>query len=568
MKKPFIIFLISVILIGNFSPLLFETKKAQAQFTVIIAASTVAQMVQEQMAQQASGTFISKVVDQGLKILLETLRKKLLDYFVDSIIRWVQGVDGKPAFVTNWRKFMGDVVNDAVGTYIETTKFAGLCDTFDFQVRVSLTQPGRPALPTCTLNQIVGNIENFYSDFRSGGWMAYDEMLSPQNNPYGAYIIAEEGAVYEALTAQKEKEQEMSQNQGGFENTKRCAVEVTDPATQEKKCLMWESTTPGNVIAQRIQQALDVDIENVLSATEFTTYVAAIADAAINRLFRAGTDGLLGILTKEAPEKLGDSPTGINYECDTDIGACIMKVDGKFTSKEECDKDCAETSGVKWACEEETYACIISPYGKYDSKEVCGEKCVKPIFDNSDWPYPSCDVCKAGVFVRGRGTPGTTNSKGACSSVNNADCNLCSAVSSGTAGGGGGLLCQTFCEATREEAWGGKTGVNNKTFTQSEIINSGYDLIWQKVGASVPAQCTCNYLNSYKKFNEFSLGGGYTHDDSICFSCTKLPDSAKSLSVWGEDAAEPRWVCSESEWCNKYCCPTCPTPPPHDSLIQ
>ncbi len=522
MKKPFIIFLISVILIGNFSPLLFETKKAQAQFTVIIAASTVAQMVQEQMAQQASGTFISKVVDQGLKILLETLRKKLLDYFVDSIIRWVQGVDGKPAFVTNWRKFMGDVVNDAVGTYIETTKFAGLCDTFDFQVRVSLTQPGRPALPTCTLNQIVGNIENFYSDFRSGGWMAYDEMLSPQNNPYGAYIIAEEGAVYEALTAQKEKEQEMSQNQGGFENTKRCAVEVTDPATQEKKCLMWESTTPGNVIAQRIQQALDVDIENVLSATEFTTYVAAIADAAINRLFRAGTDGLLGILTKEAPEKLGDSPTGINYECDTDIGACIMKVDGKFTSKEECDKDCAETSGVKWACDKNSKKCIISPYGNYNSEADCMDKCVLGGGDCNTEP----ELCsETNLYVRGQ----------KCNSGN------CAVVGPNNPNPS---CCDVFCSHMKDVMYPKATAKHSWDWNDAED-NGIISAVCNYAGVPVASSCSCKINNMggacFTGIPKTQCGnpleGKYPEYDTGLLICKGEPPYCASLSFEEEVAS-------------------------------
>ena len=567
MKKPLIIFLIFSILTSNFVSFLIFVPKTKA-IPVSIIASWPSELISKQLVHQAGQTFIEKVVVQLQKFILETLRKKLLDYFVDSIVRWIQGVDDKPAFVTNWRKFMGDVVNDAVGSYIETTKFAGLCDTFDFQVRVSLPQAGRPSLPTCTLNQIVNNIESFYGNFGNGSWLAFNETLYPQGNAYGSYIMALEGEVYEVLAAELEKEKETSQSTGGFLNTKRCIEEKIDVDTGEKTCLEWQTTTPGQTVAGRIQQALDVDIENVLSATEFTTYVAAIADAAINRLFKAGTDGLLGILTKEAPEKLGDGPTNINYECDTDLGACIMKVDGKFISKEECDIDCAEKSGVKWACEENIYACVVSPYGEYASKTACEEKC-KP-FDNSDWLYPSCDACKVGVYVRGRGTPGTTNAKGVCSSVNDAECNLCSAVTSGTAGGGGGLLCQTFCEATREEAWGGKTGESPKTFTHEEIVSSGYDLIW-KIGnslekESVPDSCTCSYANNYKSLNEFSFGGGYTRDNSICYDCTKLPESAKNLSVWGEEAAEPRWVCDNSEWCDKYCCPTCPTPPPLETL--
>lgn len=406
-----------MVLIGNFSSLFFPISKTNAQIsigfvtvinpflsTLITAYSPVALAqigITQQTAQTAVDTVIKKGLEIFLKAALETLRKKLLDYFVDSIIKWVQGVDDKPAFVTNWRKFMGDVVNDAVGSYIETTKYAGLCDTFDFQVRVSLQQPGRPALPTCTLNKIVGNIENFYSDFRSGGWLAFNESLYPQNNPYGAYMMVVEGELYEAITALTEKQQEVNQSTGGFLNTVRCKQYWTEPLTQAQVCLEWESTTPGTVIADKLQQALSVDINHILSATEFTAYLGAIMDAAINRLFRAGKDGLLGILTKEGPENYEDlgttGPSDISYECDKDIGVCVMEVGGRFASKEECDVDCAKTSGVKYACDETIYACMVSPYGTYDTRESCVEGCKKEEEGSCD---STLEFCDSPVMVR------------------------------------------------------------------------------------------------------------------------------------------------------------------------
>jgi hypothetical protein len=589
MKKFLSIFILSSILASNAISFLVIVPKAKAQIpglpsqipglpsNVIISAylpmALASQGITLQTAQTAVDTAIKKGLEVVLKIVLETLRKKLLDYFVDSIVKWIQGVDDKPAFVTDWRKFTNDVINDVVGTAAEELKLGFLCSPFEAKIRINLPQTGRPALPTCTLRQITGNIENFYNDFTSGGWIAFNEIIQPQNNEYGAYLITMEGLAQETYTKLKEKEQEVNQSEGGFLNTKRCKAwrydeEYAKFYDLQNECIGgWETTTPGGTIAQRLQKALDVDIDHILSAQEFTVYVSAILDAAINRLFRAGADGLLGMLTKEAPEELGtQGPSNIGYECDKDIGACVMKVGATFTSKEECDKECSETSGVKWACDKGSYTCMISPYGEYDSKEVCDKECVKPIFDNSDWAYPSCDACKVGVYVRGRGVPNSNNTKGVCSSVNDADCNLCSAVTSGTAGGGGGLLCQSFCEATREEAWGGKTGISSKTFTKKEIEDSGYDLIWKVGGGSVPSTCTCNYSNNYKKLNEFSLGGGYTRDNSYCYNCTKLPQTAKDLSYWGPDAAEPRWVCDDSTWCDKYCCSGCPTPPPLETL--
>ena len=481
-KKSLIIFLISTILVGNFSSLAFVIPKVKAQgIPVMVTISTVQQMLMEQMTQQASGKFISKVVDQGLKVLLEMARKKLLNYFVDSIIKWVQGTDDKPAFVTDWRKFMGDVVDDAVGSYIETTKFAGICDTFDFKVRVSLPQSGRPALPTCTLNKIVGNIENFYSNFKNGGWLAFNETLYSQGNPYGSYIMALEGEVYEVVAAEMEKEQELSQTTGGFLNTKRCAWEFTDSETNEVTCLRWESTTPGVTISDRLQKALDVDIDNILSATEFTTYIGAILDAAINRLFRAGKDGLLGILTKDAPEELGtEGPTDMNYECDADVGACVMKVGGKFISEEECNTDCAKTSGVKYACETKTLTCMISPYGTYDSKEACDKGC-KPSECVADIEY-----CTSPVMVRSWDNSGGNGLMVGVAYKPNQD------------------SCTYFC-GHYKDLWFGTDAAHSPTYSDSADNNAITDFC-SFAGLTPPADGICNCTLSMLQVGDACFG--------------------------------------------------------------
>lgn len=470
-------------MVGTLSPLFFVAPKVAAQMPGIpvsimtIAQSMNLQLLQQQATQQAAQTFISKVIDQGLKVILEMLRKKLLDYFVDSTIRWIQGKDDQPAFVTNWRKFMGDVVNDAMGSYVETTKFAGICDTFDFQIRASLPSvSSRPALPTCTLNQIVGNIENFYNDFNNGGWLAFNESLASQNNPYGAYIMAMEGQAYEVAAAQQEQEKELSQSSSGVKNTKKCAVEQTDSLTGEKRCLLEMTTTPGNMIAQKVQQALNVDIDHILSATEFTAYVSAIADAATNRLLRAGKEGLLGMLTKEAPANYDDlgttGPSDINYECDKDIGACVIAVGGKYSSKDECDSICAETSGLKYACDSKARICIANPYGEYNSKKDCTNKCLLATESCNSEP----ELCsKTNVYVRGQKCE-----TGSCAVVgpnnNNPTC------------------CDVFCSHLKDTMYPQETAMHSLEWSDS-ADNGIISAVCNYAGVSATSSCSCSISN-------------------------------------------------------------------------
>lgn len=385
--------LIIVISAGLFSSFLCPVHKAQAQFAVTILGSSPAQMAQEELTQVAAETTIKKVVEKVLAILLETLRKRLLDSFVDSIIKWIQGEDNKPAFVTNWSKFLGDVVDEAVGDYVKTTQAAFLCQPFQAQIIANLPQPGRPPLPTCTLNQIVNNVEDFYDDFRNGGWVAYNEMLYPWNNPYGSYLMALEGEVYEVAKAISDKTDETAQSQG-FLSTKRCKAgkEVIDPQTQEIKCLEWETTTPGGLIAGQVQKALNVDIDYILSSQEFEVYASAILDALTNRLFRAGVDGLLGILTPNAQEDLGyDEPGSLHYKCDTEVGICVLDPSGTYADKAICQATCARstsTPGVvptplpglaTFSCDVDAGICYreSDSSGEYADIKTCNADCAR-----------------------------------------------------------------------------------------------------------------------------------------------------------------------------------------------
>jgi len=363
----------------------------------MIIGSSPAQMAQEQVTHVAAETIIKKVVEKALAILLETLRKKLLDHFVDSIIKWIQGVDEKPMFVTNWRKFLSDVAGEAVGEYIETTKLAFLCQPFNFQIRASLPQPGRPPLPTCTLNRIVANIEDFYEDFRVGGWVAYNEMLYPWNNPYGAYLMAVEGEAYEAAAALAEKQKETEQSQG-FLNIRRCkpAMEFIDPLTGKMECSEYELTTPGGLIAGQVQQALNVDINYILSAKDFEVYAAAILDALINRLFKAGVNGLLGILTPKAQSDLGTStPSVSRYSCDINVGVCRENQFGNYTSLIACNEQCERAE--RFSCFEG--ACFLDLRGEYSSLNECEESCVPLCNISNCYTCPDAFSCyNAGCF--------------------------------------------------------------------------------------------------------------------------------------------------------------------------
>jgi hypothetical protein len=536
---------------------------------------------------------------QILKLLIATAARRLLDNMTMDVVDWISGkTTGEPQFVSNFGDYILNSIKEATGDTIENSGMLNfLCSPFKAEVVMDLSVPGnRMPLPYCTLNTVISNIEDFYDNFTSGGWIAFNEIVKPQNNPLGAWIMQTEYLQEQAATIAYEQEQQIK---SGFIPTKACRVLETDPDTGNDRCLEYAISIPGQTKSDMTSKVTTTQFDNVdkymITEKDLAGYAQLILDAIVSRVVTSAKQNVFGGKNYgegllNLPEQ-GEEDPDTRYSCMKagDFSTCIPDKKGEFATKEECSAECT----IKYRCDSELFMCIADDAkGTYPNEESCKTDCVvkyscvndacvpsttgtyiteaecdkKCGFDNSDWAYPSCDACKVGVYVRGRGVPNSDNTKGVCSSVDNADCNLCSAVTSGDAGGGGGLLCQSFCEATREEAWGGKTGISSKTFTKKEIEDSGYDLIWRVGGGSVPSSCTCDYSDNYKKLNEFSFGSGYTRDDSYCYNCTKLPQTAKDLSYWGPEAAEPRWVCDDSTWCDKYCCNGCPTPPPLETL--
>ncbi len=133
------------------------------------------------------------IEDNWQKMMRDIIAKRIINYIVNENIKWIQG-GGVPKFIGNWEGFVKDVGDIAFDSVIRETPLKALCSPFGLQIKIGLlpvdTYSDRI---TCTLDQVVSNIENFYVDFSVGGWRGYNEMWKPQNNYYGVAInIADE----------------------------------------------------------------------------------------------------------------------------------------------------------------------------------------------------------------------------------------------------------------------------------------------------------------------------------------------------------------------------------------
>ncbi|MEK7554412.1 MAG: hypothetical protein AAB518_00280 [Patescibacteria group bacterium] len=240
------------------------------------------------------------------KFLLDTLKRQLLDMMVDQIIQWIQG-GGKPQFVTDWRQFLSDAANVATGDFIQEIGLGFLCSPFSLQVQISLLPVGKFTKQiTCTLDQIVGNIDNFFGDFRNGGWIAYTNALEPKNNYFGASLLAEAD-----LERRRENARSAALSEGlsggGFLSTKSCnegtgsGPDLDRDGTPGDIASSCTITTPGDTIGGLVSKAVGSDIDYLVNADQLSAYVSSIANAIINRIIVEGVNGLQGVTSPNAP---------------------------------------------------------------------------------------------------------------------------------------------------------------------------------------------------------------------------------------------------------------------------
>jgi len=265
------------------------------------------------------------IAKEAMKVAWNILRKKLLNMIVNDIVKWIQ--DGStPRFITDWQGFMKTAADKAAGQLLEEMGGGWLCSKFSLQLRLALSTPPKfDETATCTLSAAIANIDKFMDGFENGGWAGFIKISESQNNYMGAYYLAiDRKKRIEAEAAEAKKNE--SAAGGGYLGDTVC-VSMFNKATNDTatmpsyqgykeanipagyKCTKWESRTPGQAIAGSMQQAMGVDIENLISAKEFAEYAGAIIDAVINRVAK---EGLAMLSPSPEGASVGKTGPGIN----------------------------------------------------------------------------------------------------------------------------------------------------------------------------------------------------------------------------------------------------------------
>lgn len=272
--------------------------------------------VSDAVQQTTQAAELSKeCVLDGLAVIL---RESLIRKITSSIVTWINsGFEGSPAFVTNIDDFLIDTADEAFGSYIyNNTNFAHLCSPFQFDIRFSLalSYSTDAARPTCTLSNIVDNVETAIDDLSvDWDWDVYETITTdPSGNIFSSYIQSQEN-ITSFINSEVGKKQEDVERGRGFLSQEDCSrdrngnsydsvvtggasgplttEQITDRERRSKgDCFI---TTPGSTINDALSQQLNLSTDQLALADEFNEIVGALMGQLAQQAFgRGGVAGL------------------------------------------------------------------------------------------------------------------------------------------------------------------------------------------------------------------------------------------------------------------------------------
>jgi len=269
--------------------------------------------------EKAQG-YVEWAAGTALDILLE----QLLAQLTNDIVNWIKN-GGEPRFISEgFGDYLKDAADNAAGNFIENYLGAGwLCKEFDLDIKFALLDVRTFETEVeCSLSDIIDNLDDFYNDFSKGGWKGWIELTKPQNNFYGALLLAQGEIIKTEAEAEAEAEKESA---NGFLGEKECTwrdqsgttIEVQQdvrgtprlpnscrgeltPGVVRPCTVSCKTLTPADIINAAAKKSVTNIYDKMnaklgaatAKAGPYQIYVQAIASAMINRVMKEGI-GLL-----------------------------------------------------------------------------------------------------------------------------------------------------------------------------------------------------------------------------------------------------------------------------------
>ena len=125
--------------------------------------------------------------------LLQILKNTLVSIIQREVLSWIQG-SGAPKFITNWGTQLVNAAQTAAINAINAKMSCGTFPAFIPQLQVTLKafyQSGNNACANQFAAALGSNsFQQFYNNFKNGGFVAFGASTLPSGNPYGSLFFS------------------------------------------------------------------------------------------------------------------------------------------------------------------------------------------------------------------------------------------------------------------------------------------------------------------------------------------------------------------------------------------
>src|SRR3989338_11465970 len=233
---------------------------------------------------------IECIKENFLDVALKAASNAILRAMTNSVVSWIQGGGGN--FIQNLTGELQRQLDLTLGEFLNRLAGINMCGNIGAYLQIALRSPGSRAFSqkySCTISNIVSNLQNFFTNFQNGGWPAWFHLsVTPTADPAGALIFA----IDDKLRLGGEVKDSLINNflaGKGFLGIQECQqvpdgdynLETGEP-TYYKQC---KTTTPGATVARALEKAaVDTPFEQLVNVHEIQEMVNAILNALIQKV--------------------------------------------------------------------------------------------------------------------------------------------------------------------------------------------------------------------------------------------------------------------------------------------
>lgn len=248
----------------------------------------------------------------------------------NTIIR-TRGRDGGPTFVTNWRNFLAQAQYRGENLFRAELSTANLCSYFsnDLKKSYGLKPTDRISLPgvnvrvdglqpfslqtNCTLPKNFDPVKYQQNFAAQGGWDTAAKLAQPQNNLYGATLLAQDEVNRQRSFTQSEDTAQVQSDSGqtgisGNGKNDSCAIKGFGGT-----CIVYKNIkTSGQYLADSAAASITAEYAWLTTSQGLGTLIEDITQNMIDRLFDQTDTSDYSVAGPEPSINITPAPTGLD----------------------------------------------------------------------------------------------------------------------------------------------------------------------------------------------------------------------------------------------------------------